>query len=188
MDLGDVIRDQGGVFSRRQVLEAGGDDNQIERMVRRNLWRPLHAGVYVDHTGPPHQEQLRMGAVLSAWPAALAGESALVAHGVRNMAEDEIRVAVDRGRSLRAPSGVSLIRLKGFDQRVLWHRTPPRLRVEDAALEAASRRWVRNGEASAVALLADVCQQRLFAPERIWPGICPRPRRASSPSDWGGER
>lgn len=90
-----------------------------------------------------------------------------MAHGVRNVAEDEIRVAVDRGRNLLAPSGVSIVRLKGFDKRVLWHRTPPRLRIEDAALDAASRRWVHNGEASAVALLADVCQQRFSTPERL---------------------
>ena len=68
-----LLHDQLGVIARRQVLAAGGDDNLIERLVRRNEWRAVHPGVYVDHTGVPTREQQRMAAVLFAWPAALVG-------------------------------------------------------------------------------------------------------------------
>ena len=39
-----LLRDQAGVISRRQVLDQGGTDNDIERMVRRNHWARVHAG------------------------------------------------------------------------------------------------------------------------------------------------
>ena len=95
MDLSRTLREQGGVVSRRQVLDAHGDDNLIERMIRRNEWKAVHPGVYVDHTGTPTPEQLRMAAVLYAWPAVLAGESALVAYGARVVASTTVRVAID---------------------------------------------------------------------------------------------
>lgn len=75
MDVEALLRAQGGVISRRQIREAGGDDNLIERMLRRRMWRPVFSGVYVDHTGVPTEEQRCLAAVLYAWPAALAGES-----------------------------------------------------------------------------------------------------------------
>lgn len=167
MSIEEVLRMQGGVISRRQVLDGEGDDNLIERMVRRNEWKTMHPGVYVGHTGPPTQEQLRMGAVLFAWPAALAGESALVAHGVRNVIESDVRVAIDRSRKVVAPAGMSVMRLAGHEERVQWNRSPPRLRVDEVALEVASRRWSTNGEGDAIALLADLCQQRFSTTERL---------------------
>ena len=178
MDAETVMHSQMGLISRRQVLEAGADDNFIERMVRRNEWKALHPGVYVGHTGRPSEDQLRMGAVLYAWPAALAGESALVVHGVRNVVEGEVRIAVDVGRKVVAPQGVSIVRLKDLEQRVLWNRAPPRLRIEEAALEAASRSWVHSGEAGAVGLLADICQQRFSTPTRLFAGLESLPRLA----------
>jgi hypothetical protein len=176
MDPDTLMRDQLGVISRRQVLELGGNDNLIECRVRRNEWRAVHRGVYVDHTGVPSDEQLQMAAVLHAWPAALAGESALLAHGVRNMRVEDIRIAIDATRKVRPPTGVSLLRLTELDDRVLWNRTPPRLRLEDAALETASRRWVQAGETAAVAVLADICQQRLSIPLRLREAMESHPR------------
>jgi hypothetical protein len=181
VDLDAVLREHGGVISRRLVIEAGGDDNLIERMIRRNEWRSLHAGVYVDHTGQPTDEQRRIGAVLYGWPAALAGESALLANGVRNITEDLIRISVARGRKVVAPPGVCVTRLKGFDERVQWNRSPPRLRIEEAALEVASRRRLRSGEGDAVALLADLCQQRLSTPDRLLEELAKHPRLPGRP-------
>ena len=162
-----LLHDQLGVIARRQVLAAGGDDNLIERLVRRNEWRAIHPGVYVDHTGVPTREQQRMAAVLFAWPAALVGESALLAHGVRNVTEPEIRVGIAESRRVRPPAGVAVVRLRDFDERVIWNRTPPRLRLEDAALDVASRRWMTGGERGTVAVLADVCQQRVTTAARL---------------------
>ena len=167
MEIPDVMHGQGGVIARRQVLAAGADDTLIERMLRRNEWRSIHRGVYVDHTGVPSREQQRMAAVLFAWPAALSGESALVAQGVRTVSEDRIRVVIDAHRRVVPPSGVAIVRLRDFVDRVLWNRTPPRLRLEEAGLDVASRQWVALGERGAVAVLADLCQQRLTTPGRL---------------------
>ncbi|KRF29423.1 hypothetical protein [Nocardioides sp. Soil805] len=41
-----LMERQSGVVSRRQVLEAGGDDVDIRGMLRARV----HEGVYVDHT------------------------------------------------------------------------------------------------------------------------------------------
>jgi hypothetical protein len=97
MDLSQTMHRQGGVISRHQLLGARGDDNLIERMIRRSEWKSVHPGVYVDHTGTPTPEQLRM-AVLYAWPAVLAGESALAAYGARTVASSGVRVAIDSSR------------------------------------------------------------------------------------------
>jgi hypothetical protein len=167
VDIDDLLRHQFGVISRRQVLETGGDDNLIARLIRRRVWRPLLPGVYVDHTGLPTQEQSRQGAVLYAWPAALAGESALAAHGVLNMPSRGTTVAIDHTRRVREQPGLQIVRQSQLDAQVLWNRHPPRVRLEAAALQVASERLVTRDVAAAVAVLADVCQQRLTTPARL---------------------
>ena len=174
----EILRNQGGVIARRQVLAHGGDDNQIERLLRRNEWRVVHQGVYVDHTGVLEPEQQRMAAVLFAWPAALVGESALLAHGARSINEGPVRIGVAEHRRVRPPAGVAVVRLREFKERVLWNRCPPRVRLEDAALEVASQAWLSGGEAGAVAVLADLCQQRLTTPSRLADALRPMSRLA----------
>jgi hypothetical protein len=161
------MAEQGGVIARRQVLAAGGDDNLIERMIRRNEWRPVHPGVYVNHTGTPTGEQLNMAAVQYAWPAALTGESALVAHGVRNIAATGVNVAIDATRRVRSRPAIEVTRLARFATQTHWQRLPPRIRLESAAVQVASRRWKTHGEAAAVALLSDICQQQRSTPARL---------------------
>ena len=176
MGLSQTIGEQGGVVSRRQVLRLEGDDNLIERMVRRNEWRAVHPGVYVDHTGTPTDGQLRMAAVLYAWPAVLAGESALAAHGARAVSSPGVRVAIDSARRVQPRDGVSILRVADLEARAIWNRTPPRLRLEDAALDTSSRLWATSGEAAAVAVLADLCQQRLTTPARLRDTLAAYPR------------
>jgi hypothetical protein len=49
-ELEAVLAAQDGVISRRQVLDGGGTDTDIERKVQRREWARIHDGVYVDHT------------------------------------------------------------------------------------------------------------------------------------------
>ncbi len=111
---------QCGVISRCQVLEAGGADKDVARCLRRRLWARVHDGVYVNHTGQLTDEQRAWAAVLFYWPAALAGDSALLAHGARTTGrrhheQDRVEVAIaypecgcvsrnpcDEGRGLRS--------------------------------------------------------------------------------------
>ena len=143
MDIDDVLRQQSGVISRRQALDAGLQHHQIRRMLRRNEWARVHHGVYVDHTGPPSWLQRAWAAVLYAAPAALCLESALSIEGPL------IHVAVSRHRAMLVePDGV---RIHHLDERVLWNVGPPRLRVLDSRRRVRGRRWLR-------AVLVDIAE------------------------------
>ena len=42
---------QDGVVARRQILDAGGTDGDITRLLRRRELTQVYRGVYVNHTG-----------------------------------------------------------------------------------------------------------------------------------------
>ena len=115
-----LMRRQAGVVARRQVLEHGGTDNDIERLLRRRVWAAVHRGVYVDHTGPLTWDQRAWAAVLCYSPAVLSGRSALRAHRMRIVPaiapdREPIEIAVDQGRRLSRTPGVALRRVKDLD-------------------------------------------------------------------------
>ena len=167
-----MLRLQDGVISRRQVLAAGLDDNDIERLVRRRMWAVVHPGVYVEHTGPLRWIQRAWAALLALEPAVLAGTSALRAHGWSHsgaragQGDDDrvIYVAVDRDRHVKAPTGVVLVRRTGFGWRGQGHLSPPRLRIEEAVIDVAE---LAARDSEAVAVIADACQQGLTTPGRL---------------------
>ncbi len=168
--VGRILGVQGGVIARKQALVAGLDDNDLERLLRRRELSPVHPGVYVEHTGAPTWLERAWAAVLFHAPAALAGPSALRLHraGARLAdpvtVDDPIHVVVATGRRLNPPAGVRLHRVTRFDEVVLGHLGPPRVRVEHALLAVAS---AARSEAGAVAVLADGCQQGLTTPGRL---------------------
>jgi len=103
------------VITRAQVLAAGGNDNDIARMLRRREWAQVHPGTYVDHTGPLTLEQRESAAVLHCSPAALTGRSALRRYGVPtgrafDDAETTVHVSVDRDRRIAPPPGTKISR------------------------------------------------------------------------------
>ena len=52
-EISRLLRDQGGVVARRQLLDLEGVDRVgVARMLRRRDLNEVHRGVYVDHTGP----------------------------------------------------------------------------------------------------------------------------------------
>lgn len=171
-----VLSAQEGVISRRQALDAGLDDNDLERLLRRREWARVHPGVFVDHTGASTSAERAWAGVLACWPAALAGSSALQAHGLRltdhsahllssrSAAVDPVHVAIDHSRRVQPPAGVLLVRRAGFACRALMHLSPPRLRLEEALLDVAAS---APNEASAVAVLADACQDGRTTPSRL---------------------
>lgn len=196
MDLTPVaatLRLQDGVVSRAQALASGIDDDDVERLLRRHELARIHPGVYVDHTGPASWSQRAWAAVLYHWPAALAGPSALRAHGLRAFAEpgctptwsrpivradgsearEPVHVVVDARRRLAPPPGVVLTRRRNFEERALLHLSPPRLRLDEALLDVAS---ACADEASAVAVLADACQQGATTAARLHATLVTRGR------------
>lgn len=175
--IGTLLDHQEGVISRRQVLDRGGDDNDIERLLRRRVWARVHPGVYLEHTGPPTVPQREWAAVLVAAPAALSGWSALRRHGVRSGTEgshvdEAVEIAIDHTRIVTPPAGVRVVRMRGFADRVQDHLSPPRVRVEDAVLDVAAA----SDELGAVAILADACRSRRTTAGRLSKALAARPR------------
>lgn len=166
-ELEATLSAQDRVISRRQVRVCGFDDVEIERRIRRREWARIHDGVYVGHTGEPSWQQLAWAAVLYHWPAALAGRSALVAHGLRSHDGGEpttMEVAVAHGRRVVDPVGVRTSTLNDFDAATQTHLSPPRVRVEHAVLTVAA---AARTEDAAVAVAADACQSRRTTARRL---------------------
>ena len=165
MSLEDVLRRQDGVISRQQVLGHGGSDDYIERMIRRRQWARVLPGVYVEHTGPLTWKQRAWAGVLYHAPAALGGASALRASGL-NLGDERkpIELVVAWPRRVADPPTLVTSLVTDFDAVVLSNLSPPRLRIEHAALQVASR---AKSEDAAVAVLGDVCQQRRTTASRL---------------------
>lgn len=142
----DLMKDQSGVVSRRQLAEAGFAEHEIRRLIRGRRLTTVHPGVYIDHNGPPTWLQRAWAAVLATAPSALCDESALrAAHGPgrRIPREDPIHVAVERMRHVVTPAGVVVHRMAGLTERVNWNLGPPRVNYEDAVLDVAIRQHRR---------------------------------------------
>lgn len=166
-DVRELMLRQAGVIARSQARAAGLAAHDIRRLLRRRDWAVAHPGVYVDHTGPLTWLQRSWAAVLLAWPAALCHTSALRAGDLEQRDHDDggsVHVAVDRDRSVRAPRGIVVHRLADLDRKTLWNSSPPRLRVEEAALDVAAESAT---DFDAVAVLADAVQSRRTTPARL---------------------
>lgn len=175
-----LLEQQAHVFSRAQVLEHGGSDNDIARMLRRREWSQVHPGVYVDHTGPLTREQHEWAAVLYCAPAALTGRSALRKYGVRVGREGDrpagpeiVHVAVARHRRVESRPGIEPVRLSRFEEDVLENLSPPRVRLEHVVLDVAS---TAREESAAVAVLCDAVQSRRTSVGRLLAALEVRPR------------
>jgi hypothetical protein len=168
---------QDGVISRRQLLAEGFNDNDIERLLRRRALRSVHAGVYVEHTGPLTWRQRAWAAVLACWPAALYGRSAVRAadssprHEPPRSQDELIDVGIEHPRKKLAPPGVRVHRVVGLEQKVLWNLGPPRMRTEEAVLAMCADEKSDDG---ALAIAADACQRRRTTPPRLLEALAGR--------------
>ena len=155
--LDRLLRRQAGVVSRQEGVALGVDDVTIERLVRRREWTRLSDGVFVDHTGPLSRRQREWAALLRYQGSVLAGGSALGASGLSGPdRHGDVELAVRHGRRLAPPPGITVVQLRCFERAALPHASPPRLRVEHAALLVAS---AASSEDRAVATLADVVRE-----------------------------
>jgi hypothetical protein len=174
----DLLEVQDGVISRRQAWEAGLASHEIRRLLRRGEWVIVHRGVYVVHAGPLTWRQRAWSAILWAWPAALWGESALRCLEPPPVVEagGVVHIAVGRHRSgLQPPPGVTVHHVERLAACVLWNATPPRVRVEEAALDAALS---ADSDLDAIAILARWIQRRRTTPHRLIKALSLRKRAA----------
>jgi hypothetical protein len=166
LDLAELLEHQSGVISRKQLLEHASTSD-LKRWLRRRELVPVHDGVYVDHTGTLTWDNRAWAAVLRYSPAALAHASATRLDG------EVIHVAVAEGRHFgRVVSGVRVHRLRDFDRRVQWNRSPPRQRYEDAVISQCDRAESRT---QVLDLISDACRSRLTTAERLAEDLARRP-------------
>ena len=178
----DRLAQQSGVISRQQVLHDGGRPADIARLIRRREWVRTLDGVYLDHTGEPTWLQRCWVGVVFHWPAALAGMSAIratVGPGWR-LHDDRapIEIAVPQRRHVVPQPGYLVRRPNDFFARVQWNASPPRIRIDHAGVDVASRQPDRF---SVVGVLADLCQTRRTAPPRLLDVVAGRGRIAQRP-------
>ncbi|MGH3361158.1 MAG: hypothetical protein ACRDOM_01745, partial [Nocardioides sp.] len=166
--IAELLEQQAGVIARRQVLRHGGRPADLERMLRRRELVRLLPAVFLHHTGEPTWLQRAWAGVLYYGDAALAHDSALrAAAGPGWRKHDDsgrIHIAVDEDRHVRQLEGYRLHRLIRLEDRVRWNTSPPRMKVEEAALDVAAARPTEFG---AIEVLADVCQQRRTTAARM---------------------
>lgn len=99
--------------------------------------------------------------MLVLWPAALTLESALPLPPVGTV----VHVAIKPARTVVAVPGVRAHRTAGFDDRIDWNRRPPRMRVDHALVDVASRR--RDDLLAMFRVLCDVTQTRQTTAARV---------------------
>lgn len=160
---------QEGVVSRRQLVALGAGKPHLDRLVRRRELVRVHAGVYVEHTGPLTAPQRAWAAVLYAWPAALYLQSAVDPPGPDAL----VHVAIDARRRVREPSGVRIHRVVGLDYLVAWNLSPPRVRVEPNVLELLHR---ATNKTDVVRLVTDAVHGRRTTAHRLRSALLDRPR------------
>ncbi|MGN6253087.1 MAG: hypothetical protein ACTHNS_14890 [Marmoricola sp.] len=175
-EVREALVQQSGVVSRRQVVGAGMVDSDVRRLLRRREWAVVHPGVYVGHTGPLTWTQRAWAAVLYAWPAALAHESALRTvdgPGRREQPPLVVHVVVDQRRTVRSRAGVRIHRRRNLEEFVHWNTSPPRLRIEEAVIDVSLD---ASDDLAAISALARAVGSRSTTPRRLLDSVSRRAR------------
>lgn len=151
--VSDLLGRQDGVVARRQLLAAELTQAHIDTLLRRHELVVLHPGVYLTHTGTPTWTQQSWAAILYAGRSALHLKSALHQPGKDSPPNGPIHVAVDWTRRVAPQKGINVHRVRELEDKVQWNRSPPRVRLEVAAVETAHRAPDDLGAISALAAL-----------------------------------
>jgi len=157
---------QAGAFTRAQAMAHGITDKVLLGRRRARQLQRVHAGVYVDFTGPLPWETRMWAALLACGPgAALTGTSALRRYGVAGSWSDErIHVAVPHARRVEPKSGVVVTRHRHLSALVQASREPPAVRLEVALLVTAG---AEQDVSRRAAVLFDACRQRRTTAVRL---------------------
>lgn len=158
--LADLLHHQDGVVARRQLLVLGLSRPDIETLLRRRDLVPAHPGVYVTHTGGPSYRQRCWAAVLYAWPAALTLRHALP----QPPTDGPVDVVIDWRRRVSTRPGIRVHRSRHWADIVHHQSSPPRVRIESAALLTAD---AAVSDLDAIAVLTSVVGGRRTTADRL---------------------
>ena len=162
--VSDLLSVQDGVVSRRQLLDAGLTQAHLDTLLRRRELVVLHPGAYLTHTGTPTWSQHSWAAILYAGRSALHLESALHQPGKDAPPRGPIHLAVDWSRRVAPRDGIRIHRVRGLEDQVQWNLSPPRVRLEVAAVEVAHR---SADDLAAISALASLVGARRTVAARL---------------------
>jgi hypothetical protein len=140
-----LLHRQAGVVSRTQALRCGLTSGQIDRLVARRRWRPVHPRVYraADH-GFTDEARVRAAVLWAGDGAVASGRAALWWHGLLPEAPETITLRVPR-RCADPPTGVlwrQITHCEHHDEHVVTLRglpvPVPALALLDAAVETGA--------------------------------------------------
>jgi hypothetical protein len=132
------VREQGGVITRRQAVQAGLSVDKITWLLKRGDWRQVHRAVYVTFTGPVSRSARLWAAVLYAGPGAyLSHETAAEINGLNDGESQAINVTIPASRRISAPPGVVIHR--SSRQAMTWRPPgmPPYTVAEETVIDLA---------------------------------------------------
>lgn len=164
--LSQLAEEQLRVVSRKQLRDRGWTHDQVEHEIRFGRWSaPAPNVVSLQNAPLTHDQKLWLGVLHAGPPSVLTHGTACSVGGLTGWESEIIEVL--------APKGDLVMDLDGFffhqtrRPYIPWvqqNRTPPRLRLDVAALLAAERdRSLRRG----IGRLAACVQQRLTTAERL---------------------
>ena len=160
-----LAREQGGIMSRAQLIEAGVRRWEITGHLRAARWRKVTGQVVALHNGPLSIEAHRWAAVLHGGPRAmLDGASALHASGLERFTTARVRVSVPRGARVRRTQRYDIRQTRRWRADDAAPGGIPRTRVPVAAVRAAL--WASTDKQAAY-LLTLVVQQGLATPAQL---------------------
>jgi Protein of unknown function (DUF559) len=162
------------VVSRPQLLAAGMTHSKIRACLAAGRWQRISPGVYATFTGPLSHRARLWAALLRAGDGAVAGPQAtLWLVGVRDRPPDPLDVVVPVARRVRGAAWFVVTRRRGLSDAVHPTARPPRLRVEDAVLDACAAE--RRPEA-VVDLVLTAVHRRLTTADRLAVRLAARSR------------
>ncbi|HEY5879202.1 MAG TPA: hypothetical protein VIU11_09835 [Nakamurella sp.] len=176
-----VAAEQGGLISRRQLLELGLTRSVAATNVDNGRWQRVHLGVYATFTGTISPEQEVWAALLYAGRGAAACcSTALWLFGVIDQKPDALHISIPEARRVERLPDVRMHRRRALNRRdtpVHPAAAPPRIRIEESLLDECAT----LPEADVVGLILRAIQRRKTTPGRIEGAISARssqPRRA----------
>ncbi len=157
--IGAVLRRQGGVISRSQLLAAGWTPAALRYRTRaEGSLQLVLPGVYLEHNGPLAGGQREIAAILYAGKeCVITGQAALFQQGVRAPLTDFVDVLIPHSTKLQSIEFVRTLRTKRLPENA-WLRdgirwAPVARAVADAARGPLGLREVK-------AMVADAVQQQ----------------------------
>ena len=170
----ELAEAQAGVVSRTQLLDLGMSSGAIASRLRSGRWSRLLPGVYLTWTGPRSDLTSVWAAVLYAGGASAAGGlTALWLWGVVPVAPDVVTVCVPSSRRVTGQPGLRVAIRRGWDPAVHPAALPPRLRVEEALLDAVA---AVDDEARCVDLVLRAVNRRHTTAARVLGALAQRRR------------